>query len=321
MERDLNVSGHESDSKLSFSNPNIYLEGAAMVRYMLELEDLGYETSWLLIQQVIGMPDPKMQSDFLTDKMALLLFFRPSMPERLCITAAVRQMSGTTVYQGNPDEGWAHEVQNFQELLMPIFDYYLDIIYFYGLPVQKLRQNIHTFNMPLINAGSPDAHPAHALADVACMLKYCKNLEGQEAAWIGCANGTLYSLIEAAAWFKFSVRISLPEKRDANSLVKKAASVNANISFASSPAEAVKNVNFIYAGWKGDLSEEELKIWTIDPKLMSLANDKARLLLCASPMRAINISPEVLSKASVLTRQAEYRLRLHKRLLHWVLQK
>lgn len=292
-----------------------------MVRYMLDLEDLGYETCWLLIQQVLGMPDPKMQSDFLKDKIALLLFFRPSMPERLCITAAVRQMSGTTVYQGNPDEGWAHEVQNFQELLMPILDYYLDIIYFYGLSVNKLRQDINNLNMPLINAGSPDAHPAHALADIACMLKYCKSLEGQEAAWIGCANGTLFSLIEAAAWFKFSVRISMPEKMDTNSLVTKAASVNANISFTPSPAEAVKNVNFVYAGWRGDLNDEELKIWTINSKLMSLANDKARLLLCASPMRAINISPDIIPKASILTRQAEYRLRLHKRLLHWVSQK
>lgn len=314
-------SGHESDSKLYYFHLKILLKDTVMVRYMLDLEDLGYKTGWLLIQQVLGMPDPKMQSDFLTDKIALLLFFRPSMPERLCITAAVRQMSGTTVYQGNPDEGWGHEVQNFQELLMPIFDYYLDVIYCYGQPVQKLRENINSLDMPLINAGSPDAHPAHALADVACMLKYSKNIEGQQAAWIGCANGTLFSLIEAAAWFKFSVKISMPEKMDTNIIVKKAASVNANISFAKSPEEAVKNVNFIYAGFRGNLNDEEQKIWTISPKLMSLANDKARLLLCASPMRAINISPEVLSKASILTRQAEYRLRLHKRLLHWILQK
>lgn len=292
-----------------------------MARYLLDLEDLGYETSWLLIQQVIGMPDSRMQSDFLTSKVALLLFFRPSLPERLCITAAVRQMSGTTVYQGNPDEGWGNELQNFQEDLMPIMGYYLDIIYCYGMPLEKLGRNASTNQVPLINAGSPEAHPAHALADIACMLKYSKSLQGQKTAWIGCPNGTLYCLMQTASWFNFSLKISMPENMDSKAIKKHAAGIDADISFTPSPEEAVRDANFIYAGWKGDLSPEQLQIWKISPHLMRLAQKDVHLLLCASPMRAITISPEVLqNKVSILTRQAEYRLRLHKRILHWILE-
>lgn len=293
-----------------------------MIRYMINLKELGFETSWLLIQQVMGMSDLKMHSDFLTDKIALMLFFRPSLPERLCITAAVRQMSGTTVYQSNPDEGWGHEMQNFQEQLMPIFAYYIDIVYCYGMPLQKLYQVLPNIQVPLINAGCRETHPAHALADVACMLKISKNLQDQKTAWIGCPNGTLYSLMEAASWFKFSLKISMPDNQNVSELMQKAASIDADISFTPKPEDAVKNADFIYAGWRGNLNDTELSIWRISSQLMRLASEKARLLLCASPIRAIDIAPEVLlSKASILTRQAEYRLRLHKRLLHWVLEK
>lgn len=296
-----------------------------MIRYMIDLDDLGYETSWLLAQQVLGMPDPKMQSDFLSDKVALLLFFRSSLPERLCITAAVRQMSGSTIFQANPGEGWGHEVQNFQELLMPIFAYYLDINYCYGLSLAQLRAAAENLQLPLINAGGPDAHPAHVLADIACLLRYSNkerpSLEGQNTAWIGAPNGTLYSLIQAAAWFKFSLFIAAPENVDINDLVKKAASTGADVRFTRNPEEAVKGANFLYAGFRGELNAKEEKKWAITPALMKMAADKARLLLCASPVRAIDISDEVLkSKAQILTRQAEYRLRVHKRLLHWIFQ-
>lgn len=298
------------------------LKGTAMIRYIIDLDDLGYEASWLLTQQALGMPDSKMQSDFLSDRVALLLFFRSSMPERLCITAAFRQMSGSTIFQSNPQEGWGQEYHSHRELLIPIFAYYLDVIYTYGLASSRLRDAVPYMQIPLINAGSEDAHPAHALADLACILRYVKTLEGLKTAWVGGVNGTLHSLVQAAAWFKFSVKAAVPENADINGLIKKAASSGADISFTHSPEEAVRGADFIYAGFMGDLNDEQRGVWRITPKLMKLADPQARLLLCASPLRAITISDEILkSKAALLTRQAEYRLRVHKRILHWIFQK
>ena len=67
--------------------------------------------------------------------------------------------------------------------------------------------------------------------------------------------------------------------------------------------------------------ESELKGWSVEPSLMELAKPNAKLMLSASPIRAIPIAPEILaSKASQLLYQAEFRLRVHKRLLHWVFE-
>ena len=57
----------------------------------------------------------------------------------------------------------------------------------------------------------------------------------------------------------------------------------------------------------------------MDAGLLSLAEPNVRLLLSASPVSAIGVADEILAgKASLLVQQAEYRLRVHKRMLHWV---
>lgn len=292
-----------------------------MARNVLTIKGLGSETCWLLVQQAIGIPDAKLQSDFMTERVALLIFTRTSLPERLCVTAAVRQMGGTTIFDGAASGSWSKEISSFQEHLVPIFGYYLDCLYTYGLPVSTWDINPQEVRFPIINAGSPDAHPAHALADIACMLRCSRYLQGVTAAWVGCVNGTLLSLLEATAWFPFGLRVALPCPEDAAALRARAAELGTPVEFVETPEEAVAGVNFIFAGYRGDLSPAELERWSITPALMGRARSDARLLLSASPVRAIPVSTEVLSsRASQLSRQAEYRLRVHKRLLHWVFE-
>lgn len=290
-----------------------------MPRNILTIRELGSETSWTLVQQAVGIPDAKLQSDFMTEKVALLAFARHSLPERLCVTAAVRQMGGTTIFEGSPTGDWHQEVSTFQAHLIPIFGYYFDCLYTYALPVTTWNISDVDAHFPVINAGSPDAHPAHALADIACMLRLSRHLEGVTAAWVGCANGTLYSLIEATAWFPFSLRVAVPPQMDIIELEARAARIGSAVEFVKTPEEAVKGVNYVFAGYRGTLDADAQARWGITPELMARALPDVRLLLSASPVRAIPVATEVLfSSASQLVRQAEYRLRVHKRFLHWV---
>lgn len=292
------------------------------MRNVLTLEALGEEACWVFVRQALGMPDAKMLSDYMTGRVALLLFTRQSLPERLCVTAAVRQMSGSTIYQGDIGGVWRTEVNDFQEQLLPIFGYYVDCLYLYGYSAKDILAKAPDLKFPIINAGSPDSHPAHALADIACMIKASKKLNGQKAAWIGCGNGTLHSLMEATLWFPFSLVISMPPQMDETPWRAKAKTLGTDIKFISNPLEAARNASFIYAGWRGELSREELTKWEITEELMASALPNARLLLSASPIRAIHIAPDILNKLStMLVRQAEYRLRIHKRILHWVFGK
>ena len=148
-----------------------------MARHILSIKGLGEKASWLLVQQALGMPEPKLQTDFMAQRVALLMFSQHSLPERLCVSAAVRQMGGAVVYEGNRGS-WRTEMSDYQEQLLPVFSYYIDCMYMYGLPVGGWDMEASCLRFPLINAGSPDAHPAHALADIACMLRNSRYLNG-----------------------------------------------------------------------------------------------------------------------------------------------
>lgn len=294
-----------------------------MARSVLGVSTLGEHVCWLLVNQAMGIPDAKMPSNFMQDRVALLLFTRNSLPERLCATAAVRQMGGTTIYQGAQEGGqdcqWRQEMDSMQMHLAPILGYYLDCVYIYGYPTIRGEVGGVLPPFPVINCGSPSCHPIHALADIACMMKTAKKLDGVKAAWVGAANGTLHSLMEATAFFPYRLSISVPPDEDMSEYKARAGELGTEVSFVDTPEQAVAGAQFVFAGRR---SASFTGRWAITPQLMAQASLGAKLLLSATPIRAVPIAPEVMdSKVSLLVRQAQYRLCVHKRVLHWVFEK
>lgn len=51
-----------------------------MPRHVLTIKDLGENACWLLVQQAIGTPDAKARTDFMTERVAVLIL--PSNPVR-----------------------------------------------------------------------------------------------------------------------------------------------------------------------------------------------------------------------------------------------
>lgn len=292
-----------------------------MYRHVVSITALGGDACWLLVQQALGMRDASARSDFLSERVALLVFGELSLPERLCVTAAVRQMGGTTIYEGERRGQWRDEVRHFQQHLVPVFGYYIDCLYTYGLPVDTWDMTLAETQFPVINAGSADAHPAHALADIACMLRQSRTLDGLTLGWLGCANGTLNSLLAATLFFPFSLRVALPSCDDTKKRAELAKERGYRAEFVETPEEAVAGADYVLAGCRAGICGENVRQWRVTPELMRLAAPSAHLLLSARPVSAVPVAVDVLcSRASLLVRQAEYRLRVHKRILHWVFE-
>jgi ornithine carbamoyltransferase len=289
-----------------------------MPRHVLSIRDLGADACRLLVKQAIGIRDAGEYTDFMQARTAVLIFYQESLPERLCVTAAVRQMSGFVVYE-IPTHRRQEELGRYRHQILPVFDYFVDCMYIYGIPLNRRPvENVHV-KFPIINAGSPDAHPVHALADIACMARLSGDLRGVTAAWVGCDNGTLHSLIEGTAFFPYALRVALPPAVDATPLKKAVERLQSPVFFVDNPEDAARGANYIFAGCNSDISEEETPHWRLDAGLMSLAAPGASVLLSSSPMDVIDVDTEIfVSPAAQLRRQAEYRLRVHKRLLHWV---
>ena len=152
------------------------------------------------------------------------------------------------------------------------------------------------------------------------MLRYTRDdLKKARVGWLGCTNGTLFSLIEALRYFPFSLRVALPPLEDRPTLETYARHCGVKVDFVDTPQQAVEGCNFVYAGCRSGLDDELAQQWKVDDALLSHADQKARVLLGTSPMQAIEVASDILaSPASLLLLQSENRLRVHKRLLHWV---
>lgn len=288
------------------------------LKHIFSLNDLGSAAVWLLVQQARGIPDARAHSSFMEDKIAVLLFAQESFPERLCITAAVRQMSGDVVYL---DSGsWRDEVNSFPRQMSQLVSYYVDCAFIFGLPLPPLRESRDLAEIPVINAGSPDGQPINVLADLACIYKHTEDFSAVRVAWLGCANGTLNSLIEATEYFPFELSIAVPRGCGPDdALLLRAQREGRRVAIASGREEAVKGAHYIYAGCTAGTDEETAQCWILNRELMNLAAPNAHILLSTAPTCSTPVENELLQgRASLLPRQAENRLRVNKRLLHWI---
>ena len=286
-----------------------------MAKQILTLTDLGYEGAWLLVQQACGIPDARARSTFLENTTTVLFFAQDSLPERLCITAAARQMGGHVVYVGPGP--WSAEVRDYPHEMNRIASYYIDVIYTYGMPLPTLRRAAESPPCPVLNGGSPESHPVNALADIACMQQYTPDLGKVTMAWVGCANGTLCSLIEATEYFPYSLRIALPPGSPAPDIMRQAEGQGRKVCLCQTPEEAVRGAHYISAGCLGEGELPTSALWRISGDLLRHADDRARILLSASPGWSTPIESELLqSKVSLLSKQGENRLRVNKRVLH-----
>ena len=285
-----------------------------MAKEILTLADLGHNDSWLLVQQACGIPDARERSSFLENMTAVFFFSQESLPVRLCMTAAVRQMGGHVVYVGPGD--WTTEKINYPYELSSIFNYYVDIVQTYGIDLDTLRITSGIRQPPLINGGCSTSHPINALADIACIHQYTPALCDVKVGWIGCANGTLHSLVEALDYFPFTLQVALPEKQIPE-CISKAQGKGFKVALVSTPEEAAQSANYICAGCLDAVHPDQ--DWLISQELLSRASNHVRVLLSASPLNSTPIDKDILqSKCSLLRKQAENRLRINKRMLPWV---
>ena len=291
-----------------------------MVRHITTLKALGKDTAWLRLQQARGIPEANAIDDFMTDRTVIQMFAKMDMSERLCTTAAVRQMSGHLVYVA-PEENWQSAIEEFPVELLGAVSYYMDGMFVYGMPVNGwVPEKEVTF--PIINCGSPDAHPAHAIADIICMMRLSRNeLRSVKLCWLGGATGVLHSLVEAARFFSYSLSIAIPPAigADIPALQAEVQEAKATAVFSDNPVEAIRDADYVFVGSRRQLDFGTLQKWQITSSLLSFAAPQLRIMLGTNPVDALPIEPSTLTgKRSLLTMQAENRLRVYKRMLHWV---
>ncbi|MDO5536982.1 MAG: ornithine carbamoyltransferase [Desulfovibrionaceae bacterium] len=291
-----------------------------MPRRITTIAGLGKDLAWTLMQQARGIPDAKSLDDYLTDRTFVVLFARPDLPERMCITAAIRQMSGHAVYMG-PEEHWEEAIAKFSSAMLGSMSYYMDGVMVHGLLTPQMEKETD-IDFPLLNLGGMDAHPAHALSDIMCLMRCCRDdLRTARVAWIGGPAGALMSMIAASKFFPFSMRVCLPDNTHKGPVMDFARDFKTSITFCDTPADAVAGCQFVMTGSSDRMNFDEMQRWRVTEELLAKAEPGARVMAGTNPMHCIPIDHSIVAAGrDLFLQQSENRLRVYKRMLHWLYQ-
>jgi ornithine carbamoyltransferase len=195
---------------------------------------------------------------------------------------------------------------------------------------QKLIELAQYASIPVINALTDSYHPCQVMSDVLTMYENEPDLRGARVAWIGDGNNMCQSLINAAAYFPFTLAVAAPEGYGPDpGIVAEAESLGAHLEIGHDPETAARGARFIHTDVWASMGQESEQAgreavfarYQVNAKLMSLAADNVQFMHCLPAHRGEEVTEEIFeSKASIVFDQAENRLHMQKAILEWAFQ-
>ena len=262
------------------------------------------------------------------DKLLLMVFEKPSTRTRLSFDIAMRQLGGQTIVMNSSDMHLGKGEESVEDTAKVISSF-SDIVMFRTFKHQTLIDLSKLLTVPLINGLTNSSHPCQLLSDVMTYEEKKGSIKNANIAWVGDGNNVANSAIEAAVQFDFNLNVCVPKKYlPSKKILDWAEKNNGKIKIFHDPKKGVKDVDCIMSdkwvsmGDKGDSKKKKnnLKIFQVNDKLMSLANSNAIYLHVLPASRGEEVTSSVIDgKQSLAWAQAENRLHGQKAIIDWCL--
>lgn len=259
----------------------------------------------------------------LNDRTLIMLFEKSSTRTRLSFEAGMHQLGGSAIYLNTRDSqlGRGELIEDAAQVMSRMCD--VIMIRTFGQEIIN-RFAAHS-RVPVINGLTNEYHPCQVLADIFTYIEHRSFIKGKVIAWIGDANNMLYSWLQAAKVFNFSVNVSTPKGYDIN--MKLVTTDYKHYTFFKNPADACVNADLVTTDvWTSMGYEHErmarLKAfngWIVDHNKMLRARPDALFMHCLPAHRGEEVSKEVIDgPQSVVWDEAENRLHVQKALLEYL---
>ena len=262
------------------------------------------------------------------DKLLLMVFEKPSTRTRLSFDIAMRQLGGQTIVMNSSDMHLGKGEESVEDTAKVISSF-SDIVMFRTFKHQTLLDLSKLLTVPLINGLTNSSHPCQLLSDVMTYEEKKGSIKNANIAWVGDGNNVANSAIEAAVQFDFNLNVCVPKKYlPSKKILDWAEKNNGKIKIFHDPKKGIKDVDCIMSdkwvsmGDKGDSKKKKnnLKIFQVNEKLMSLANPNAIYLHVLPAAREEEVTSSVIDgKQSLVWVQAENRLHGQKAIIDWCL--
>ncbi|MGH7082983.1 MAG: ornithine carbamoyltransferase [Acetobacteraceae bacterium] len=296
-------------------------------RHFLDLRDFDTAT----LRQIIEISGGFKQAGGVTSRplagrTLAMIFEKPSTRTRVSFEVAMRQLGGEVIaLSGHETQlGRGETVADTARVLSR----YVDAILLRTDRAEKLAEMAAHATVPVINGLTEASHPCQLMADVMTFEEHRGPIAGQVVAWSGDGNNVARSWIEAAARFRFTLRLATPELlRPPQELLDWARAEGARIELTSSPEAAVAGARCVVTDTWVSMSDDPnerrhnlLAPYRVTPPLMAHAAPDAIFMHCLPAHRGEEVDAAVIDgPQSVVFDEAENRLHAEKGVLAWVL--
>ncbi|WP_435200178.1 ornithine carbamoyltransferase [Qipengyuania sp. 902] len=253
-----------------------------------------------------------------------MIFEKNSTRTRVSFDIGMRQLGGTSLIldSGTTQLGRGESIADTARVLSRM----VDAIMIRTDDHAKAEELAHHASVPVINGLTDRSHPCQIVADLLTMVEQGKALPGLELAWLGDGNNVLHSILEAAALFKFNVRVGMPQGYEPEAeFVELARAAGSQVTLTQDAAQAARGADIVVTDTWVSMGQEHVhnKLaamlpFQVDAALMAHAKPDARFLHCLPAHVGDEVSEEVFEgEQSVVFDEAENRIHAQKSILLW----
>ena len=253
-----------------------------------------------------------------------MIFEKNSTRTRVSFDIGMRQLGGTSLIldSGTTQLGRGESIADTARVLSRM----VDAIMIRTDDHAKAEELAHHASVPVINGLTDRSHPCQIVADLLTMVEQGKALPGLELAWLGDGNNVLHSILEAAALFKFNVRVGTPQGYEPEAeFVEMARAAGSQVTLTQDAAEAARGADIVVTDTWVSMGQEHvhnklaaMAPFQVDAALMAHAKPDARFLHCLPAHVGDEVSEDVFEgDQSVVFDEAENRIHAQKSILLW----
>jgi ornithine carbamoyltransferase len=300
---------------------------SAPPRHFLDLADYDAATLRRMLDIAAGFKGAEASSRPLAGKTLALIFEKPSTRTRVSFEVAMRQLGGDAIVLSARDMqlGRGETIADTAKVLSR----YVDAIMMRTDAHEKLAELAKHATVPVINGLTAASHPCQIMADLLTFEEHRGPIAGQIVAWCGDANNVARSWIEAAARFRFTLRLATPEPEKLPAgLIEWARAEGATIALTDTAEAAVAGARCVVTDTWVSMNDDEdagdrhnlLAPYRVDESLMAKAAPDAIFMHCLPAHRGEEVTAGVIDgPQSVVFDEAENRLHAQKGVLAWAL--
>jgi ornithine carbamoyltransferase len=253
-----------------------------------------------------------------------MVFEKSSTRTRVSFDIAMRQLGGSALVLDSASSqlGRGESIADTARVLSRMADAIMLRTDDHG----KAEEMARHASVPVINGLTDRSHPCQIVADLTTIIEQRKPLPGLELAWFGDGNNVLHSILEAAALFRFNVRVATPKGYEPEAeFVEMARAGGARITLTNDAGEAASGADVVvtdtWVSMGQDHAHDKLAAmapFQVNEALMAHAKPDARFLHCLPAHVGDEVSEGVFEgPQSVVFDEAENRIHAQKAILLW----